>query len=228
MKMIRLILAALTAVCLTTAVQAQQSLEGAENSDACRIARGERPLGYRSTISPSYAQAQSVCEIIKKAAIERQERARRTIIESARRKEELERQNVQLEAQRAAEAAERKAEQEKQAAAAEAKAIEDAKPINVLFRAHTRYIFVNVCHQNRKGYLMVFINDVELDRAEKAIHAILAQQKKRDSQIDTDLAYNEAMKEISRLPITDSLCHWKYNELMNMSPVAEYVVPKPQ
>jgi hypothetical protein len=244
----RIILAALAAVCLATAVQAQQTLEQAENSDACRIARGERPsLGWN---------AQSVCDIVKKAAIEREERARQAQALKEQREEQRRNKAIsdehdriiaqqqleiqhQLEmeamqkakAEAQAKAAEMAKTYERQArerqAAAEAKAIEDAKPINVLFRAYTQYIYVNMCHQNREGYLMVFINDVELDRTEKAIHAIIKQQKKIDPQVDTDFAYSEAMKE-RHYQISGETCKWSYNLLMNMSPVAEYVIPKPQ
>jgi hypothetical protein len=118
----RIILAAIATACLTTAVQAQQTLEQAENSDACRIARGERPLGYRSSLSPSHAQIQSACDIFKREAI-RNEQAKAAAEEQRKRQAAAKEEQIRAEAK---EAADRQAERERIEIAETARRVEEA------------------------------------------------------------------------------------------------------
>jgi hypothetical protein len=243
---------------MVTMAHAEITLQHAEASEDCRAARGEiapRPFGSDSR-DQNLQRAKRDCNIFRQAAIDAErrkadaEQAKQAAREQAIKDEqdriiadeerEIQDQQNEVARQKAiADAKLRAAEMqrtydrqmEEARVRAEAKAIEDAKPINVLFRAYTRYVWVDICHQNREGYLMVFINDVEMERAEKAIHAIIEQQKQRDPNLDTDLAYNEAVKEFKRMsrPINGSFCKdWAYNELLNMSPAPAYVVQKPQ
>jgi hypothetical protein len=107
----------------------------------------------------------------------------------------------------------------------------DAKPINVVFRGYQMYINVTLCNQVREGYLVQYVNDVELERANKAIKAIVEQQKKRDPNLDADYAWNEAKQEHNRSkpPITLDYCQNVYlQSLLRASPQPVFNVEKPE
>jgi hypothetical protein len=52
------------------------------------------------------------------------------------------------------------------------------------------YALVKYCHEIREGYLSVYINDVEMRRADKAIRAIVQKAVSEDNSIDTDKIWN--------------------------------------
>lgn len=115
---------------------------------------------------------------------------------------------------------------------AKAKAIEDAKPVNVIFRAYTMYIFASVCNEIREGYLVKYVNDVELEKAKVAVKAIVAKAKEQQPDVDTDLAWKEAQKEHDRLGNLTGhsidYCQRQLNSLINASPVPLYGPAKPE
>ena len=106
-----------------------------------------------------------------------------------------------LDAQQAAQReAERRTAAERQIAAQEEaarQAAEAAKPINRLFRGYQYYAHVKFCNDVREGYLVKYVNDVELERAEIAIKAIVAQTTKEDATIDTDDVWKKALKAVA-------------------------------
>jgi hypothetical protein len=51
-------------------------------------------------------------------------------------------------------------------------AIEAAKPRNRLYRAYASYVIVKQCHDQRDGYMMVYVTDTEVERAREAMVVI--------------------------------------------------------
>jgi hypothetical protein len=123
------------------------------------------------------------------------------------------------------------AEQAERKRIADVKAAEEAKPINVLFRAYTRYAYVKFCNQVREGYVLQYINDIEMQRATSMIKAIKDKAIKDEPNLDTDYTWNQGLQEAQRLLNANAMgpdqCHWAYGDLLDMSPTTPYVVAKP-
>jgi hypothetical protein len=151
-------------------------------------------------------EARQRCAQWKREEAERKEAARRQqAIEEAKRKEEAERW--------------RKAEQERQAAAAAA-AAEAAKPINRLRRAYFNYLVVKECYDVRLGYQLVYINEVEMERARVTVKAIETSILKQDSSIDTNNTWQQAAQliEASKQYVERYFCQKTYHDLLSAAP----------
>jgi hypothetical protein len=96
-------------------------------------------------------------------------------------------------------------EQQRQAA------IEAAKPVNQLASAYREYVQVQTCYKDRQGYLVVWVNDIEMDRARRAIHAIEQKLTKDDPSIDTDKLWRSALTSVQ---VSESFCHYSLNRLL--------------
>jgi hypothetical protein len=106
----------------------------------------------------------------------------------------------------------------------------DAEPVNVVFRGYQMYINVTLCSQVREGYLVKFINDVEMERSTKAIKAIVEAQKKRDPSLDTEYVWNKAKQEHDRSKPIINLDYCRnvhLRSLLNASPQPVFHVEKP-
>ncbi|WP_316186622.1 hypothetical protein [Bradyrhizobium sp. SZCCHNRI2014] len=148
-------------------------------------------------------EARQICAQLKRQEFERKEAAKRQqVIEEAKRKEEAERW--------------RKAEQERQLATA-ARAQEMRKPINRLRTAYEQYMYVTSCHRAREGYLVVWINDVEMDRARQAVTRLEKEILREDSTINVDEVWNEIAK-IKPSTVYEYNCKPAYNELIMAAP----------
>jgi regulator of protease activity HflC (stomatin/prohibitin superfamily) len=188
----------------------------AENNLDCAIANSPPPpcTGCSPYVAEKIRQkdlkriqeARQRCAQWKREEAERKEAARRQqAIEEAKRKEEAERW--------------RKAEQERQAAAAAA-AAEAAKPINRLRRAYFNYLVVKECYDVRLGYQLVYINEVEMERARVTVKAIETSILKQDSSIDTNNTWQQAAQliEASKQYVERYFCQKTYHDLLSAAP----------
>ena len=148
-------------------------------------------------------------------------------------KEQVAAQEAQaaLDARQAAQReAERRAASERQIAAQEEaarQAAEAAKPINRLYRGYQYYAHIKFCNEVREGYLVKYVNDVELERAEIAIKAIVAQTTKEDAAIDTDDVWKKALKAVVGQYAEADVCKNSLVQLFKMSPQPVYQIAKP-
>jgi hypothetical protein len=76
----------------------------------------------------------------------------------------------------------------------EAAIAESKKPVNRLFVAYQLYSNVQFCHEVRQGYLSVWINDVELERARLVTKAIEKVALAETPDLDTDAMWRKALK----------------------------------
>jgi hypothetical protein len=76
------------------------------------------------------------------------------------------------------------------------------------------------------GYLLVFVNDIELDRARQAVKASERQLQEKDPNLNTTAIWNEASKQTS-LPIGPDQCKRTLGNLLNSSPKGAFQVPRP-
>jgi hypothetical protein len=98
--------------------------------------------------------------------------------------------------------------------------IEAAKPVSRLKQAYSSYMVVKRCYDMRLGYQLVYINDVELERARGAVNAIEASILKEESSINTTEAWQESVQwiEASKQPVEQYFCQRTYNDLLNAAP----------
>jgi hypothetical protein len=141
--------------------------------------------------------------------------------EYARKNEELRRQR---EAERAIRDAEMREEterfrrrQEAEAAEAAARAEWLRKPANRLALAYAQYMYVRACHAARQGYLAVWINDVQMQRARDAVTRIENEVLKEDGTIDTTATWKE-IDQRSPSHIFEYRCKPAYEELISAAP----------
>jgi hypothetical protein len=98
--------------------------------------------------------------------------------------------------------------------------IEAAKPINQLKQAYFAYLIVKRCYDVRLGYLLVYINEVEMERARLAVSAIEISILKEDPSIDKNNAWEETVRLInsSNVHVEQYFCQKTYNDLLNAAP----------
>jgi hypothetical protein len=105
------------------------------------------------------------------------------------------------------------AEMEKARAGAEAR-----KPINRLLLAYKRYAYVKYCNEVRQGYVVVYVNDIELERARTAVKAIEDDALREDATLDTNASWNRAGNEIGGLSVNRDQCQTELNALLQQNP----------
>jgi hypothetical protein len=110
----------------------------------------------------------------------------------------------------------------RQAAIAESK-----KPVNQLFVAYKLYAHVQFCHQVRQGYMVVWINEVELERARQAAKAVEKVALSENPDLDTDTLWRKAKEAAKGFRAWDWSCRAVFSELLAMSPVSPYKSEKP-
>jgi hypothetical protein len=102
-----------------------------------------------------------------------------------------------------------------------------ALPINRLLNSYRFYIYSAICNQVREGYLVQYVNDVELVRARNAVKAIQAQALKDDPSIDIDYVWKAALKDPVGRYVLESKCRSTLVQLINDSPKSAWTVEKP-
>jgi hypothetical protein len=100
-------------------------------------------------------------------------------------------------------------------------------PSSKVVKAYGLYTMVKYCNQVREGYLGKYVNDVEMERAETVIRAIIDKAKAEDPTIDTDKLWSQAQRNVNGQMASQSYCEMYYNQLLHMSPVSPYNIQKP-
>jgi hypothetical protein len=104
---------------------------------------------------------------------------------------------------------------------------EAAKPQNRAFRAYNLYVRVKFCNETRQGYLVQYVNDVEMDRATIAVKAVVREAQKEEPDMDTNPIWEKARQAASGSIASDSYCRMYLGQLLKMSPVDTYGIQKP-
>jgi hypothetical protein len=95
-----------------------------------------------------------------------------------------------------------------------------------LFRLYRQWMFVQFCNQVSEGYAMVYVNDVELERARAAVRAIEKKILAENPGVDSDKVWNEAAKPV-RFPANPDQCKRNVVELLNANPRGAFEVERP-
>jgi hypothetical protein len=90
-------------------------------------------------------------------------------------------------------------------------------PPNQLNLFYQKYLYVESCHQARDGYLLVWVNDVQMERVKLAMTRLETAILKEDPTIDTAAVWDKVGK--LKLPaIYQYGCQVTYNELIQAAP----------
>ena len=88
------------------------------------------------------------------------------------------------------------------------------RPDNKLLVSYKQYAYIKYCNEIRQGYLIVFINDIELDRARTAVKAIEIDVLNEKDDIDTDAIWERADSEIRGQFVNRDQCQSELNRLL--------------
>jgi hypothetical protein len=110
-----------------------------------------------------------------------------------------------------------------------------ALPSTRLLNGYRFFAHVRFCREARDGYASIYINDVEYERAEKVIKAIVEQTTKEDAAMNTDDVWEQALQSIAGhlQPYRATqdgqrqVCQHSLQQLFNMPPTPVYSIQKP-
>jgi hypothetical protein len=96
-----------------------------------------------------------------------------------------------------------------------------------LFDVYRSWIYISACNEIRSGYLVVFVNDIELQRARAAVKAIEKKLQSEDQNLDMTEIWNEAGKPI-RMSIGQAQCQRTLANLLYSNPNGAFQVLRPK
>ena len=99
-----------------------------------------------------------------------------------------------------------------------AAAAEGRKPANRLITAYKRYAYVKYCNEIRQGYVLVYVNDIELERARSAVKAIEDDSLREDETLDTKALWNTSLKQLDGTSVYRDQCQLQLNALLRQNP----------
>jgi hypothetical protein len=104
---------------------------------------------------------------------------------------------------------------------------EARKPENRLIKAYQVYSNVAFCNELRQGYLVVWVNDVELERAKAATKAIEKSLLAEEPGLNTITLWQTALRQAGGWMANQWSCQQAYTLLREMSPANVYPIQKP-
>lgn len=159
----------------------------------------------------------------------RQRLARENEAAESKRYEEQKARDEEAARIRAAQAAREADENRRKAIAARQEAEAEArKPSSRLAHAYQAYSYVRFCHEVREGYLIGYVNDVELERATTAIKAYAKQMQGEDASINLDSIWQNASAANRGRYANEYECKAEYAALLKLSPVPTFDNSRPQ
>ena len=116
--------------------------------------------------------------------------------------------------------------------------LERANRVSLGYR---KYIWIQYCYQIREGYLLKYVNDIQLQRSAIIIKAIVDKAKQEEPSLDTDKLWNKERKEteahIEKIsgsvsgslgnPYIAQRCNDIYVSFLYTSRISPYVFEKP-
>jgi chemotaxis protein histidine kinase CheA len=209
------------------AAQEQAAEEAKQQAEINRKRAAEQAVIELAKQETLAEEARKLAEITKKRAEEE------AVVEAKRQQADAETRKAQAELARIAaqeNARRQQAEADARAAIAQEVAREEAKPENKLQRAYRAYGLVQYCNKVRQGYLVTYINDEEMDRAQimiKATERMYVRQGFADTSLTADSIWKRAMSQIGGQPIDSQSCKGYYHQLSDFSPVPSIQIEKP-
>jgi hypothetical protein len=100
-----------------------------------------------------------------------------------------------------------------------------SQPVLEMYNAYRLYHYVEFCHHIREGYVVVNINDVEMQRAKQATKLIEHQLSLSDA--DLEVIWQRAVKANSGMWSHPDQCQEFYRALVKNSGMANYNTRRP-
>lgn len=96
-----------------------------------------------------------------------------------------------------------------------------------LLQLYKKWVYVSVCNKSREGYLVQYVNDVELERARRGVKGAERELLMRNPPLAErkDHIWQAALQEQVR--VIQELCSKTASELWNASRDGAITVPKP-
>jgi hypothetical protein len=85
-----------------------------------------------------------------------------------------------------------------------------------LYEAYRKYGYVKYCNESRQGYLAVWVNDVQLDRARAHTKAVEDETVEllKSPKAEIDKVYSDAIRSMDGAWVTADSCRVVYQQLM--------------
>jgi hypothetical protein len=84
-----------------------------------------------------------------------------------------------------------------------------------LMSAYRVYAVLKSCNVTRQGYLVTYVNDIELGRAREKITLIEAPYLVENKNLNTDALYAEAAKSVMGFIIDRQICQFSLTQLLS-------------
>lgn len=95
-----------------------------------------------------------------------------------------------------------------------------------LYSAYRHYAYLKFCNEVRQGYAVVYVNDIELDRARTKIKNIEDDSLNFAKDISTVDLWKKAVESIDGKPVDSGSCHAALRGLMMKYPTSHGSVIK--
>jgi hypothetical protein len=95
-----------------------------------------------------------------------------------------------------------------------------------LFSGYRHYAYLKFCNEIRQGYAMVYVNDIELDRARTKIKDIEDDSLAVAHDLDTNALWNKAVSSIKGMHADPGTCRATLQGLMMKYPTSHGSVIK--
>ena len=96
---------------------------------------------------------------------------------------------------------------------------ERQSPHGQVREGYALYRLVRHCNETRRGYVVQYVNDDELNRATASIQKLVKKAKKDEPNISTDNLWNESAALADGRPIGNKPCQNYLRQLLEISPV---------
>lgn len=87
-----------------------------------------------------------------------------------------------------------------------------------LYSAYRLYAIVQQCHKVRQGYVLVYINDVEMERARTAVKYIEDSAMPEIEDVPTKSIWDKAVQNIKGAVLIRDVCQMRLQELLQRAP----------
>jgi hypothetical protein len=95
-----------------------------------------------------------------------------------------------------------------------------------MFDVYRSWIYVSLCNQVRAGYMLVYVNDVELERARAAVKAVEKKFQVDDPKLDIAQLW-KAASEPTSMPVTQDQCQRTLINLLHENPDGAFRIERP-
>jgi hypothetical protein len=102
----------------------------------------------------------------------------------------------------------------------------DSPAARRMFDVYRSWMYVSLCNQAREGYLVVFVNDIELGRARAAVKATEKRLKAEDPALNLTQLWDSAGEQ-TKVSVAQDQCRRTLFSLLEGAPGVSFDVQRP-